>query len=228
MPSAKAVWASWGVSTMSPTAPTPGTVVRHRASTSTNPDRRPRLRRRPAPGPQCGAAAPPPPPPPRRRPACPPRRRRRCRSRPLGAHGRAPSHRCAPRCPACGMSGAPPWRRRCRIGEDGGERLQHGHAHAQVAHHRSELATYGTPSDDHRRRGQSLQEEQLVGGHHDAAVHLEAADRAGRRPRGQDDRRGGRGNRGAPAVGDHLNRPGPPPAGTTSTAPGPLREPEPE
>ena len=37
IPSAKAVWASWGVSIRSPTAHTPASPVRHRPSTSTKP-----------------------------------------------------------------------------------------------------------------------------------------------------------------------------------------------
>src|SRR5207248_11613849 len=61
--------------------------------------------------------------------------------------------------------------------------LEQGDLHAEVAHHRCELAADGAAADDDGRGRQRVEVEHLVGGHHDAPVDVEAGKRSRHRSR---------------------------------------------
>ena len=71
--------------------------------------------------------------------------------------------------------------------QDGVERLEDGDLGAEVGQERSELAPDDAAADDDDRGRQLLEVEELVGRHDQAAVDLEARQRAGHRARRQHD-----------------------------------------
>ena len=72
-------------------------------------------------------------------------------------------------------------------GEDLGQRLEDRDLGAEVGEHRRELAADDAAADDGGALGQLGDRQELVGGHDDRAVDVEAGQRAGHRARGQHD-----------------------------------------
>ena len=71
-------------------------------------------------------------------------------------------------------------------GQDLGQRLEDRDLGAEVGHDRGELAADGAAADDDRATTAAVEHQHLVGGHDEAAVDLEAGDRAGHRARRED------------------------------------------
>src|SRR5579872_1449690 len=127
------------------------------------------------------------------------------------AHGRAVAARLVAVHGYAGVDGDPPLLERAHddVGdvavaarEQLRERLEHRHLHAEVRHHRGELAADGAPADDGGRARERRQREHLVGGHDVLAVGLEAGDEPRHRPGRQHDVAAGEPCRRAVGEGD--------------------------